>query len=548
MANTTISCAGYLEHYHESWTKLQKLGLGAHDLIIFPAWSTTFELVDRTCHHAATLLKMWAFLDREDVWFELVESRKSIDLTPGWLEQLTQDRASWKDALQTLCKYGFIEEDQCVGNQNAPNSSAGERGYNMHGCVHEWSMLVLNDRLDTQMLMMKTALESLVVFSMTETTANAAARTRRTARHVARLHSWITRTELDWSNSPWLLPPVRKMLYLADDPKSYRDILELGAVAARKTQFSERDLHYQSVGSRIQGLWSMAICDNTSAYVREATLALCATERVEGESDGLRIGLGLALSSIQLQQNKPDAAEQTMKRVLRGKEKEVIRLLEEDPNALKRHKHEDVLDAMVQLGMVYAARREFDKASSLIFPATRCYERFFDPAAFGRNLGAVTARYQQAFLEEVAGHTETAESLYTQVLPQWEHVRVPGAMPGGWTIRWRLLFVKKTLGKLDEADELGNQIVEELETEPERDNVQSWGAFWDFAAVKWMRGELDRAEELFVQVLTNLERLLGKENESFQSALEQLNALREQKRAIATQERMDADSAVDVAT
>jgi hypothetical protein len=98
---------------------------------------------------SAKLLKLWAYFDREDVWFELLRQcsfteynwiKKPTDF--DWVGRLTEDELSFNEAVRLLCNYGLVDPD------TATHEQVGSRGYSMHSCVHSWTVFALNKKWD----------------------------------------------------------------------------------------------------------------------------------------------------------------------------------------------------------------------------------------------------------------------------------------------------------------------------------------------------------------------------------------------------------------
>ena len=90
------------------------------------------------------LLRLWAYFDNEHLWFELL--REGHRTGPLWFRELTHDALSFNSAVRVLCDYGFVEPDM-----SSRERSTDSGGYGMHGCVHMWTVHVLNKQRDAEM-------------------------------------------------------------------------------------------------------------------------------------------------------------------------------------------------------------------------------------------------------------------------------------------------------------------------------------------------------------------------------------------------------------
>ncbi|KAH6665614.1 kinesin light chain [Halenospora varia] len=81
-----------------------------------------------------------AYFDSQDLWLELLQHSDSND--PDWVQQLAKDELSFHNTVRVLSNHGFVEVD--MSSQELIES----QGYSMHGCVHLWTVHVLNQSWD----------------------------------------------------------------------------------------------------------------------------------------------------------------------------------------------------------------------------------------------------------------------------------------------------------------------------------------------------------------------------------------------------------------
>jgi len=70
------------------------------------------------------------------MWFELLQHSDSEDL--DWIRELIEDELSFHGAMRVLSDHGLVEVDK--SSQELLES----RGYSIYGCVHSWTVHVLN--------------------------------------------------------------------------------------------------------------------------------------------------------------------------------------------------------------------------------------------------------------------------------------------------------------------------------------------------------------------------------------------------------------------
>jgi hypothetical protein len=139
---TAISFSDYLRLYRVSWTRLLKTSpeLNSYeDRTLYSTWQLSFDHVKQRNELSAKLLRLWAYFDNEDIWFELLRHSNSKD--PEWIRVLTKDELSFNGAIRVLSDHGLVEVD--MSSQERIES----RGYSIHGCVHSWAILCSEPRV-----------------------------------------------------------------------------------------------------------------------------------------------------------------------------------------------------------------------------------------------------------------------------------------------------------------------------------------------------------------------------------------------------------------
>jgi tetratricopeptide (TPR) repeat protein len=83
---------------------------------------------------------LWAYFDRQDIWFGLLQHIDSTD--NKWIQKLTKDELNFNEAIALLCSFGLVDIDQSLQYQS------GSGRYSVHSCVHSWTVFVLNKEWD----------------------------------------------------------------------------------------------------------------------------------------------------------------------------------------------------------------------------------------------------------------------------------------------------------------------------------------------------------------------------------------------------------------
>lgn len=109
------------------------------DRTLHTTWQITFDRIQQQNAASAKLFKLWAYFDRQDLWFDLLQHADSADES---IQKLTKDELSFSEANTLLCNFGLVDLDP------APQQRVGPRGYSVHSCVHSWMVFVLNKEWD----------------------------------------------------------------------------------------------------------------------------------------------------------------------------------------------------------------------------------------------------------------------------------------------------------------------------------------------------------------------------------------------------------------
>ncbi|KUJ11938.1 HET-domain-containing protein, partial [Mollisia scopiformis] len=143
LEHVTTSFSDYLRLYKASWLKLQKTSpqLSSYeDRSLYTTWQITFDRIQQLNPASASLLKLWAYFDRQDVWFELLRYTNSLD--NRWIQELIEDELNFNEAIALLCSFGLVDPDGALQQQ------FGSGGYSVHSCVYSWTVSVLNKEWD----------------------------------------------------------------------------------------------------------------------------------------------------------------------------------------------------------------------------------------------------------------------------------------------------------------------------------------------------------------------------------------------------------------
>jgi len=140
---TARSFSDYLRLYKESWARLMETSpeLSSYEeRTLYSTRQISLNSIKQRNPLSADLLRLWAYFDNQDLWFELLRHGDSED--PEWLRELTKDELSFDSAVRVLSNHGLVEV------ATSSQESLESKGYSIHGCVHSWTIHALNQAWD----------------------------------------------------------------------------------------------------------------------------------------------------------------------------------------------------------------------------------------------------------------------------------------------------------------------------------------------------------------------------------------------------------------
>ena len=305
------SFSAYLRLYEESWAKLQITSpeLNSYkDRTLYSTWQVSFEHIERQNILSAQLLRLWAYFDNQDLWLELLQHCVSED--PDWLRELVKDELSYQAAMRVLSDHGLVEVD------NSSLELLESRGYSIHGCVHSWSIHVLNQEWDFSLA--RVALKSVVLHIPDEQANQPWLTQRRLLQHTARC-SYIVLNGLvpdDGMNEIYfsLGYLLKEQGKLVEAEQMYQRALQGKEKAGGPEHMSTFDtINNLAVLYAGQG----KLVEAEQMYQR----ALQGKEKIWGPKHILTLDTVNNLANLYTNQGKLIEAEQMYQRALQGKEK-----------------------------------------------------------------------------------------------------------------------------------------------------------------------------------------------------------------------------------
>ncbi|KAI9780438.1 MAG: hypothetical protein M1839_006712 [Geoglossum umbratile] len=482
-----ISFSDYLCLYKVSWTKLQKTSpeLSSYEnRTLYSTWQLSFDHIKQRDELSAKLLRLWAYFDNQDIWYELLRHGDSED--PEWICKLTEDELRFTGAVRVLSDHGLVEVD------TTSQEWVEARGYSVHGCVHSWTIHVLNQEWDSDLA--RLALK----FVGSHVPGNEGVKwwltQRRLLQHAARcsynlLNGLVSDYGMEWA---------------------YHN---LGGLYADQGKLDEAEKMYQRALQGKEKVWgpdhtsTLGTVNNLgSLYADQGKLdeaekmyrrALQGYEKAWGPDHTSTLDTVNNLGILYKSQGKLDEAEKMYQRALQGKEKAW------GPD------HTSTLDTVNNLGLLYADQGKLDEAEKMYERALQGYEKAWGSDHTStldtvNNLGSLYA--DQGKLDE-------AEKMYRRALQGYEKAWGPDHTSTLDTVN-NLGILYNSQGKLDEAEKMYQRALQGKEKAWGPDHTSTLDTVNNLGLLYADQGKLDEAEKMYERALQGYEKAWGPDHTS----------------------------------
>ncbi|KAH6673053.1 hypothetical protein B0J14DRAFT_654782 [Halenospora varia] len=440
-----ISLSDYLRLYKESWVQLQKSSpeLSSYeDRTLYSTWQISFNHVKRQNDLSAKLLCFWAYFDSRDLWLELLLHGDSND--PDWVRELAKNEVSFHQAVRVLSNHGLVEVDM------SPQELIESRGYSMHGCVHSWTVHVLNQVWDYDLA--RLAVKLIGSHVPGKQTVRPWLTQRRLLHHA-------TRCSYMFSNS------------LVTDDEMAWVCHNLGILYADQGKLVEAEQMYQRA---LQG--------NEKAWGPEHTSTLDTVNN-----------LGLLYKS----QGKLVRAEQMYQRALQGKEK------------AWGSEHTSTLRTVNNLGLLYKSQGKLVEAEQMYQRALQGYEKAWGP----EHTSTLDTVNNLGILYKSQGKLVEAEQMYQRALQGNEKAWGPEHTSTLDTVN-NLGLLYKSQGKLVEAEQMHQRALQGNEKAWGPEHTSTLRTVNNLGLLYASQGKLAEAEQMYQRALQGKEKAWGPEHTS----------------------------------
>ncbi|KAK4141202.1 uncharacterized protein C8A04DRAFT_39242 [Dichotomopilus funicola] len=481
--NVATTFAEYLEIYRKSWLRLQKTTPGLisyEDRALYSTWDISYAQVEQQNVTSAMLLRLWAYFGNEDLWFELLRGGHSSG--PPWFRELTEDALGFTEAVRVLCDYGLVEADT-PANERGTES----RGYGMHGCVHSWTVHVLNEVRDVEMAQLVMRCVGLHVPPATERGYWVVQ--RRLMQHADRCLKMVMDGVCTVEGEEWILHSLGN-LYMDRGRLS-----DAEAVYERALRGWEKGLgpEHTSTLDTVNNLGNLykdqgRLSDAEAMYER----ALQGKEKALGPEHTSTLDTVNNLGNLYKDQGRLSDAEAMYERALQGYEKAL------EPE------HTSTLSTVNNLGLLYKDQGRLSDAEAMYERALRGKEK-----ALGLDhMSTLSTVNNLGNLYMNQGRLSDAEAIYKRVLQGYEKALGLGHKSTLDTVN-DLGNLYKNQGRLSDAEAMYERALRGKEKALGPDHTSTLDTVNNLGNLYMNQGRLSDAEAMYERAIRGYEKVLG---------------------------------------
>ncbi|KAK8073318.1 hypothetical protein PG994_004217 [Apiospora phragmitis] len=488
--DVTTSWAEYLEMYQNSWSRLQQGSpdLPAYDSTMYATWNISFARIQKQDQAAAKLLGMWAYFNKDDLWYELLHQGGSG--IPKWLEDMTEGRITFDKTMRVLCSHGLVD-----ANPATRECGAQSRGYNVHGCVHSWMQHILNPT--TNLELTKAAIRCVARHVPSETEREYWWVQRRLIQHADHGLSMIGPTN-EMDNEAWAFGSLGNLY------KDQGRLVEAEAMYQRAIQGNEKALGADHT-STLDIVTNLGFLHTSQGRLDEAETmyqrALEGYETALGADHTSTLRIVNHLGLLYVDQGRLDEAETIYRRALQGNEK-----------ALGAD-YTSTLDIVNNLGLLYIDQGRLDEAETIYRRAIEGYEK----ALRANHTSTLRTVTNLGFLHASQGRLDEAETVYRRAIEGYEKVLGADHTSTLRTVT-NLGFLHTSQGRLDKAETMYQRAIEGYEKALGADHISTLRIVTNL-------GRLDEAETVYRRAIKGKKKALGANHTSTLDTVNNLGLL-----------------------
>ncbi|KAG4432549.1 hypothetical protein IFR05_011961 [Cadophora sp. M221] len=405
LEHVSMTLSDYLRLYKASWLKLQTTSPqleSYEDRSLYTTWQITFDRIQQQNPASASLLKLWAYFDRQDVWFELLRHANSAD--DEWIRKLTKDELNFNEAVALLCSFGLADANRSLQQQ------FGSGGYSVHNCVHSWTVFVLNEEWDESLARLGLTCVASEIPMKDE--RNSWMLQQRLLQHAIRQGRFILEGKMDNEGMEWALHMLG-LLYSDQGKLAEAEAMYIRALKGCEEALGPKHTSTLQTVNNLGNLYKDQgkLAEAEAMYIR----ALKGKEEALGPKHTSTLDTVNNLGNLYRDQGKLAEAEAMYIRALKGKEEAL------------GPKHTSTLNTVNNLGNLYADQGKLAEAEVMYIRALKGYEDALGPELLPLYLPALNTIFAFGDLFSRTGRKDMAKNMYTRALSGYRIVQGPSS-------------------------------------------------------------------------------------------------------------------------
>lgn len=427
--SSSLSFSEYLQWYESKWKTIDSVKELADNpsRTLYTTWNLSFMWIQQENVQAANLLRFLAYLDHQDIWYELLQGGQGRD-QPAWFIELASSEFVFEGAMQTLAQYSLVE------------SHRETHSYSLHMLVHDWILNDLNHDIDPNQYWL--AFDCVASHVSSGDWDNLSAlRNRRITPHAVRLVG--EQFQKVGSQQLWLqnrLSETDVIAQLLNQQVQYEaaEQMYMRVLIGKEMALGREHTSTLSTVNNLGLLYydQGKLAEAEYMYIR----VLAGYEKALGHSHPSTLNTVSQLGNLYRAQGKLNEAEEMNIRALTGIKNTL------GPN------HISTLDTINNLGLLYADQGKFIEAEHMYFRALAGYQKALGrdyPSTFNtiNNLGLLY-RHQ--------GKLDKAEHMFLRALAGKEK-GLGAKHPSTFIIVNNLVDLYRDQGRLDDANKIFEQ-------------------------------------------------------------------------------------------
>jgi tetratricopeptide (TPR) repeat protein len=317
--------------------------LAYEDRTLYSTWNLSLAQIHNLDPAATVLLRLMAYLDNQDLWYELFRAGVGDKLLL-WSD-VVKSRARFNRAMSTLHNYSLVDV------------RAGS--YSLHTCVHDWTLECLNRDFDSELC--RVAIHCIAKSVKWQTEVGYWVTNRRVLQHAHRLECARLKALIDWNGVE--LGDLHNIadLFSQGDMNVAAEEMYIRALRGYEKAWG---VDHTSTLDTVNNLGVLYADQGKMAEAEEMYMrALRGYEKAWGVDHTSTLDTVNNLGILYNNQGKMAEAEEMYMRALRGKEK------------AWGVEHTSTLDTVNNLGNLYATQGKMAEAEEMYIRALRGKEK-----------------------------------------------------------------------------------------------------------------------------------------------------------------------------